>query len=181
MLQITIPEKEFFNEATSEFIHHKAFTLQLEHSLVSLSRWESKWKKPFLSNKEPLTQEELIDYIRCMTINQNVDAEAYLFIGMEELQKIQEYIGDPYTATKIYDRRKSPNRQETVTSELIYYWMISCEIPFECQKWHLNRLLTLIKICNIKQSPDKKMSRQSVYQQNRELNAMRRAKLHSRG
>lgn len=187
MLQLVVAEREeteMYDEALGQFVYfpgHKAFTLQLEHSLISLSRWESKWKKPFLSNKDPLTSEELIDYIRCMTINQNVDDDAYKYIGMDELKKIQDYIQDPHTATTIHDRRKLPQRQETITSELIYYWMIECGIPQAYEKWHLNRLLTLIKICNIKQSPDRKMSRQSVYQQNRELNAMRRAKLHSRG
>lgn len=182
MLQITLPEREFFNEAKGEFITTKAVTLKLEHSLVSLSRWESKWKKPFLSNKDPLTREELLDYIRCMTINQGVDPETYQYLGVKELKEIQDYIGDSQTATKIFDRRpNTTHRQETITSELIYYWMISCEIPSEYEKWHLNRLLTLIKICNIKQHPDRKMSKQSIYAQNKELNAMRRARLHSRG
>lgn len=187
MLQIKISEKpgqEFYNEATGEFIYrkgHPAFTLQLEHSLISLSKWESKWKKPFLSNKEPLSKEELIDYIRCMTINQNVDSDAYDYIGLDEIKKIQDYIGDTYTATTVADRRNRPHGREIITSELIYYWMIACEIPFECQKWHLNRLLTLIKICNIKQSPEQKMSRQSIYAQNKALNDARRARMHSRG
>jgi len=182
MLQITLPEREFFNEATGEFINTKAVTLKLEHSLVSLSRWESKWKKPFLSNKDPLNREEWIDYVRCMTINQGVDPETYRYLGVKELKEIQDYIGDSHTATKIYDHRTTTtHRQETITSELIYYWMVYYDIPSEYEKWHLNRLLTLIKICNVKNSPDRKMSRQSIYAQNKELNAMRRAKLHSRG
>lgn len=187
MLQLTIsekPEQEYFNEATGEFVKipgHKAFHLQLEHSLISLSRWESKWKKPFLSDKSQLTAEEMLDYVRCMSLNQNIDPEALRYIGADEMKKIQDYISDPHTATVIYDRRNLPRRQETITSELIYYWMISCEIPEGYEKWHLNRLLTLIKICNIKQGSDRKMSKASIHQQNRELNAMRRAKLHSRG
>lgn len=181
MLQITIPEREMFNELTNTFSTHKAFTLQLEHSLISLSRWESKWKKSFLSNKEPLTRDELIDYVRCMDTKQNTDPKAFEYLGLAELQQIQDYISDPRTATTIYDRRNIRHRQETITSELIYYWMINCGIPMECEKWHLNRLLTLIRVCNIKQGPEKKMSRQSIYQQNRELNAARRARMHSRG
>ena len=187
MLQITIsekPERELFNEATSEFIQvpgHKAFPLQLEHSLISLSKWESKWKKPFLGSKESLTREEILDYVRCMTINGGIDEEAYQYIDNQELKQILDYMSDSHTATKIYDRRNHPQRQETITSELIYYWMIRCEIPQAYEKWHLNRLLTLIKVCNIKGGPDQKMSKQSIYNQNRELNARRRAKLHSRG
>ena len=187
MLQITIsekPEMEFFDEGTRQFVYrkgHKAFTLQLEHSLISLSKWESKWKKPFLSSRTPLSNEELLDYIRCMTINQNVEPDAYEYINVQELKEIEEYIGDPHTATTITDHRNKPGRNEVITSELIYYWMIACNIPFECQKWHLERLLMLIKVCNIKQGPEQKMSRQSIYAQNKALNNARRARMHSRG
>ncbi len=182
MLRITIPEREYYDEGKGEFVYSKGANLQLEHSLMSLSRWESKWKKPFLSNKDPLSLEEWVDYVRCMTINQGVSPEIYYSIGTKELKEIQDYIGDPHTATTIYDRRpNSYHRQETITSELIYYWMIDCGIPFECEKWHLNRLLMLIRVCHIKQTPERKMSRQSVFAQNKELNALRRQKLHSRG
>lgn len=187
MLQIQISEKpdvELFNETTSEFVTrkgHKAFTLQLEHSLISLSRWEARWKKPFLSNEEPLTRDEWLDYIRCMTINQGISEDAYEYIDVKEMKKIQDYIQDPHTATTITDRSGRPGRREVITSELIYYWMISCEIPHEFEKWHLNRLLTLIKICNIKRAPEQKMSRQSIYAQNKALNNARRARMHSRG
>lgn len=189
MFQITISEKparEYFNESTNEFISlpgHKAFQLQLEHSLISLSKWESKWKKPFLNSnsKSGLTKEEIIDYVRCMTINGGVPEDAYKFIDDNELKQILDYMGDSHTATTIYDRRSQPHRNEKITSELIYYWMIRCEIPQAYEKWHLNRLLTLIKICNIKGGPEQKMSKQSIYNQNRELNAKRRASMHSRG
>lgn len=182
MLQIALPETEFYDESTGSFRYTKAVTLQLEHSLVSLSRWESKWKKPFLNPKEPLSREELIDYVRCMTINQNIPDEVYQALRVQDLQDIQNYIGDPHTATTITDRRPNrSSRAEIITSELIYYWMVACGIPFECQKWHLNRLLTLIRICNIKQGPEQKMSRQSIYAQNKALNDARRARLHSRG
>ena len=187
MLQITISEKpdmEYYDESKGEFINlkgHKAFTLQLEHSLISLSKWESKWKKPFLNEKAPMTSEELLDYIRCMTINGSTDPDAYRYISKDELKKIQEYIADPYTATTINYRKNIPHRKETITSELIYYWMIECGIPHEYEKWHLNRLLTLIKVCSIKQGPEQKMSRQSIYAQNKALNDARRARMHSRG
>ena len=187
MLQMTIsekPEQEYYDEAKGQFVYlkgHKAFTLQLEHSLISLSKWESKWKKPFLSDKSKLSPEELLDYIRCMTIGGNIEPEAYNYINQEEIKKIFDYIGDSHTATTITDRRNHPYRNETVTSELIYFWMIECQIPSDYEKWHLNRLLTLIKICNIKQGPEQKMSRQSVYAQNKALNNARRARMHSRG
>lgn len=182
MLQIEIPDREYYDESKGEFVYTKAVSLQLEHSLVSLSRWESKWKKPFLNQDKPLSREELIDYVRCMTINHGVPHDAYYGIGPQELVEIQNYIGDPHTATTIHDKRQTGIiRNETITSELIYYWMIACDIPISCEKWHLNRLLTLIKICNIKQTPEKKMSKSSVYAQNRALNAMRKQKMNSRG
>lgn len=179
MLEITIPEREMFNEQTGEFITIKEQTLQLEHSLVSLSKWESKWKKPFLTEEER-PREEILDYIRCMTINQHVDPLVYEYIPFALFAKIREYIGTEQTATKIFDRRKGSGRKETITSELIYYWMIYHGIPFECQKWHLSRLLTLIRICSIKGS-NQQMSRREVMMQNQMLNAMRKKASHSRG
>lgn len=181
MLQITIPAREFFNEATGEFFTVKERTLQLEHSLVSLSKWEAKWNKAFLSNKEKTT-EEVIDYFRCMTITQNVDPQVYNFLSQENIDRINEYISAPMTATYFSDDKKSiGSRRETVTSELIYYWMIALNIPFECQKWHLNRLLALIKVCQIKTQPPKKHSASEIMRRNAALNAARRKKLNTRG
>jgi len=183
MLTITVPEMEFFDERTGSFISVKSQTLQLEHSLISLSRWESKWKKPFLNLTNP-TMEELQDYVRCMSLNQNVDPMVYRALGAKELQEIQAYISDPHTATTITDRRTTGRgrfRNEIITSELIYYWMIDYEIPFSCEKWHLQRLLMLIRICGIKNTPEKRMSKNSIFAQNKALNARRRAMLHSKG
>ena len=181
MLKLTIPKQELWNEQTQRFVYINEVTLQLEHSLVSLSKWESKWHKPFLSQKQnDKTDEEIIDYIRCMTITQNVDPSVYFGIGQEELDRIVAYIEDPMTATTITDRSKNNNR-EVITSEVIYYWMVTFGIPMECQKWHLNRLLTLIKVCNIKNAPAKKMSNREIMKQNDELNRQRRAMLHSKG
>lgn len=181
MLEITIPSQELFNEATNEFIYIKEQTLKLEHSLVSISKWESKWLKPFL-DKEPKTQEETIDYIRCMTITQNVDPLVYYGVTSDNVNSVSEYIDSPMTATwfsKAQDRPRG--NREIVTSELIYYWMIALNIPMECQKWHLNRLLTLIRICNIKNQDPKKMSKSAIMSNNKALNAARRAKHNTRG
>lgn len=157
MLQISIPESEYFDEKTDTFINVKACTLQLEHSLLSLSKWESKWCKPFLG-KEEKTEEMVRDYVRCMTLNKDVDPMAYEAIPQSEFIRIKEYINAPMTATWFNDKdKKAPNRQ-TITSELIYYWMIAQNIPFECEKWHLNRLFTLIRVCGEKNKPPKKMS-----------------------
>ena len=182
MLTMTVPEMEFFDERTGSFISVKSQTLQLEHSLISLSRWESKWKKPFLSLVNP-SLDELQDYVRCMCLNQSVDPMVFRTLGAKELQEIQAYISDPHTATTITDRRvgRSSYRNEIITSELIYYWMIDFEIPFSCEKWHLQRLLTLIRICGIKSTPEKRMSKNSIFAQNKALNARRRAMLHSKG
>lgn len=181
MLKITIPERECFNDETNEFIYIKSQKLQLEHSLVSLSKWESKWKKPFLDSRTEQSREEILDYVRCMTLTQNVDPDVYLNIDDHSLKIIEDYINDSMTATTFFERESKTSNREKITSELIYYWMISFGIPLDCQKWHLNRLMTLIRICNIKQSPEKKMSKAEIMKQNAKLNAARRKKSGSKG
>ena len=181
MLKLVVPATELYDEANSCFTQTKETTISLEHSLVSLSKWESKWHKPFLNQKDR-SLEESIDYIRCMTITQNVSPNIYLAFTPELIQKVSEYIDDPMTATWFSDRnsRSRPSR-EVITSELIYYWMITCGIPFECEKWHINRLLTLIRVCNEKNAPSKKMSKRDMMTQQRALNAARRRSLGTRG
>ena len=180
MLEITIPATELWDEINEEFIATKEQTLRLEHSLVSLSKWESKWCKPFLS-KTNKTDEEMIDYVRCMTLTQNVPDEVYRCLTDDNIRKIYEYIDAPMTATWFNDDKTKVTSREQTTSELIYYWMIALNIPFECQKWHLNRLLTLIRVCNIKNQPPKKMSKRDIMSRNAALNAARRNKLHTKG
>lgn len=180
MLRITIPATELWDENKEEFINTKEQTLQLEHSLVSLSKWESKWHKPFLS-KDIKTEEEKLDYIRCMTITQNVDPNVYNFIPSNIQEEIKEYIDDKMTATWFNDDKNGKGNAEQITSELIYYWMITQNIPFECEKWHLNRLLTLIKVCNIKSQPPKKMGQKALMSRNAALNAARRKQLNTKG
>ena len=179
MLRLVVPAVEQFDEIKNEFITTRGIILTLEHSLVSLSKWESKWCKPFLS-KEIKTEEETRDYIVCMTITQNVPSEVYEHLDHSLIKVIDDYIGSPMTATIITNKTTQRNR-EVITSELIYYWMIALNIPFECQKWHLNRLLTLINVCSIKNTPAKKMSRREVMSRNAELNAARRRALNTSG
>ena len=181
MLRITIPATELWDESKEEFINIKEQTLQLEHSLVSLSKWESKWCKPFLG-KDEKTDEETIDYIRCMTITQNVDPIVYNFIPNDIREQISKYINAPMTATWFNEELKGgPGSSEQITSELVYYWMISFNIPFECQKWHLNRLLTLIRICNVKNQPPKKISKNTRMSKQAALNAARRKQFNTKG
>ena len=180
MLTITIPATEEFDEIKGEFVYTKEQTLQLEHSLISISKWESKWCKSFLS-KQDKTAEEVIDYIKCMTLNSNIDESVYRCLTQANLNTINEYIGAPMTATYFSEDKNGKNNKEVITSELIYYWMISLQIPFECQKWHLNRLLTLIRVCNVKNAPPKKMSRRDVMSRNASLNAARRKQLNTKG
>lgn len=180
MLPITIPATELYDEYNQIFINVKEQTLHLEHSLVSLSKWESKWHKPFLA-KTKKTFEETIDYVRCMTITQNVNSEVYKCLTNENIQSINEYIEDPMTATWFSKDRKTKSNGEQITSELIYYWMISLNIPFECQKWHLNRLLTLIQVCDEKNKPPKKMSKKEIMSRNAALNAARRKQMNTKG
>lgn len=180
MLQLLIPERELFNESTNTFLYIKPQVLTLEHSLVSISKWESKWKKPFFG-KEDKTLQETIDYVRCMTISQNVDPSVYMAIGDNEIIQIKNYIEDSMTATWFSDSGQTKKSNEIITSEIIYCWMIQNNIPMECQKWHLNRLLTLIRVCSIKNSPPEKKSRQQILAENAKLNAERKKRLGTTG
>lgn len=179
MLEIHVPiSQEEWDDEKQMFIPPKTVKLQLEHSLISISKWESKWHKPFFL-KEDKSPEETIDYIRCMTLTQNVKPEIYELLTEENINEIQEYIGNPMTATTFSNRNdnKQSSSRELVTSELVYYWMVSLNIPFdECQKWHINRLLTLIRVCNVKNEPPKKMSQKELYKHHAAVNAARRKK-----
>ena len=179
MLQITIPAmNDLWDEQNQQFLSVKETTIQLEHSLLSISKWESKWNKSFINTKDK-TEEELMDYIKCMTITKNVDPNVYVCLTAENIQEIVNYINAPMTATTIRDTGKS--NHEIVTSELIYYWMISLNIPVKFEKWHLNRLITLIRVCSIKNQPAKKMSRGEIMQRNAALNAARKKRWNTKG
>lgn len=172
MLELVVPASELFDE-TVGFIQTKQTVLQLEHSLISISKWESKWKKPYLSDKEK-TNEEILDYIKCMTLTKDVDQNVYFVIAsnVQLLKTIANYIDDSMTATTFSDKNKKFSR-EIITSEIIYYWMISFNIPTEYSKWHLNRLLALIKVCGLKNSTPEKMSKMDQAKFNHNLNASR--------
>lgn len=181
MLKIVIPATEKYDEINNEFIYYDECTIQLEHSLVSISKWESKWNKPFLS-KDEKTKEQMIDYIRCMTISTNVNPNVYNNITNKNMKDVDSYIKAPMTATWFGEDKNAPkSNREIITSELIYYWMITLNIPFECQKWHLNRLLTLIRVINVKNSNPKKMSKSELASRNRALNKARQASHKTRG
>lgn len=182
MLKLTIQPKKYWDSQREMFFTYpqKPVTLQLEHSLVSLSKWESFWNKPFLSNPKDRTDEEMRDYIRCMTLTQNVDPVLYSLMSEDEIKAVATYIQAPMTATT-FSKKDAPTR-EIITSELVYYWMIALGIPFSpCEKWHFNRLMTLIKVCNIKNGPQKKMSANEIRSRNRALNESRRKAMHSKG
>ena len=181
MLEIKVPAGEQWDEARQVFIYTEECTLQLEHSLVSLSKWESKWHKPF-NTRDRKTPEETIDYVRCMTLTPDVDPSVYSGLTNENIDAINKYIEDPMTATRFSkDINNGKSSSEQITAELIYYRMICFQIPFECQYWHLNRLLTLIKVCNIKNQPPKKMGKRELMSRNAALNAARRKQYNTRG
>jgi hypothetical protein len=165
-----------------EFVYTREQTLQLEHSLVSISKWESKWQKAFLRDEDK-TGEELLDYIQCMTLTPDVDPDVYNHLTTENIEEIKRYINAPMTATVFSKNalKSGKANKDVVTSEVIYYWMITLQVPFECQYWHLNKLMTLINVCSIKNSPSKKMSRREIMSQNTALNMARRKQLNSRG
>ena len=178
------PETEIYDPKKEEFVkvkEVKPFNLNLEHSLISISKWESKWHVPFIS-KENHTEEQTIHYIKCMTTNPGgAPDEVYDLLTAEDIKKISDYISDPMTATKISDTPGGKKAHDIVTSELIYYWMTALQIPFECERWHLNRLLQLIAVCNAKNQPPKKMSKNDIISRNKALNDARRAKYHTKG
>ena len=181
MLRITIPSRELFDERTYTFTSIKGQTIQLEHSLVSLAKWESKWKKPYMSPR-PKTEEEFIDYIRCMTITQNVDRDIYYGLTKENIGEIVTYIEDPMSARVISSRTNPGAKKNTVTAELLYYFMFSFNIPKECEKWHLNRLLNLIDLFSVKNQTGKKkrVTRDDMIER-RMLNEQRKAEWNTKG
>lgn len=180
MLRITVPSTELFDESTGKFVEVAGADLELEHSLFSLSKWESEFTKPFLSTPDK-TPEEIMAYVYHMIVTPGISRNITLAFTEENIEAINSYMEGSYTATTFGDLPKKTGRHETITSELIYYWMVAYSIPFECQFWHLNRLFALVRICNIKNQPEKKMSRHEIAQRNRELNAKRRAELGTKG
>lgn len=187
MLEIFIPGgQEFWDDVHERFVScDKSITLRLEHSLLSLSKWEAKWHIPFVDNKN-LTFEQTLDYIRCMSVDSKINPDAFLFLTLKDIEKIKAYIDDPMSATTFGYIGTKPRRayinNERITSEVIYYWMAASQIPFECEKWHLNRLITLIRVCSEKNDPKKKkVPPKELAQWRRAENERRRAMLNSSG
>ncbi len=180
MLTIVVPGVELFDEGTQEFMTVDDITLDLEHSLVSLSKWEQMYEKPFLG-KDEKSVEEVLGYIKAMTLTPNIPEETYAKLSDDNIKQVNEYIDAKMSATWFNDTPGAPGSRDVITSELIYYWMITFQIPFECENWHLNRLFTLIRVCNTKQAKPKKMSRAEIMARNRELNAQRKAQLGTKG
>lgn len=183
MLNIEIPAQELFIPNTNEFLIIDAQILRLEHSLVSISKWEEKWHEKFLDPKRQSTQEQVIDYIKCMTLNENVSDNVYKLLTQNDIVKIKEYMEDPHTATTFHHFGENQKRfsNKVTSTEEIYYMMFSYGIPKECETWNINRLLTLIEVFSVKNGGEKKMSTKEVMQQNAALNAARRAKLKTKG
>ena len=181
MLTIKVPiSPEGWDDKKQEFIEPEYQTLQLEHSLVSLSKWESKWCKPFLSSIK--SDEEMLDYIKCMTVTKNMDPNIYNYLTTSNVIEIKDYIDAPMTAMKFPKNRSSKLSRDIITSDIIYYWMITLNIPIdECQKWHLNRLMALIRVCDIKNSPPKKKSQREIMEEYARINAERRKQLNTKG
>jgi hypothetical protein len=179
MLRLEVPLAEGYDEAAQEFVVAEAFVLELEHSLASLSKWESKYETPFLS-KEDKAPESILDYIKIMTLTEGVPETVFANLSPRNLQEVNDYINAKMTATWFNDQNARPSR-EIITAEIIYYWMVALRIPFECQYWHLNKLITLIRVCSEKNKPAKTMSKGEALRRNRELNAQRRAQMGTRG
>lgn len=180
MLELVIKPPELWDERNEEFINLEPVTIQVEHSLESLAAWESKWHKPFLGQDER-SKEETIDYIKCMTLTPNVDPKIYDYLDNTAIKSVSKYIEDSMTATWFTNRKLPPASSEQVTAEIIYYWMIAFNVPFECAKWHLNRLLTLIRVCEAKSRKAEKIPRNEQLRSQTALNKARRQKYKTRG
>ena|ERR1700754_2636725 len=183
MLQLQVPlTEESYDEKTEKFVAPTFYELRLEHSLVSLSKWESFFKKPFLGPGDK-SSEETLWYVKAMQVDPYVPPEIYDKLTEKNVEELNAYINDPMTATTFHEPKNQPKgkQREIHTAEVIYYWMIALQIPFECQHWHLERLMTLIRVIHLKNTPPKKMSPREIAQRNRELNAQRRAQLNSSG
>ena len=182
MLTIIVPVFDGFDEGTEEFIQFPEATMELEHSLVSLSKWEAKWEKPFMSTDNKTT-EQTLSYIECMNLHEDEPHMLRQRLTDKHIQEVNTYIDKKMTATWFREDMspRPAQTREVITSELIYYWMVALTIPFECQYWHLNRLLTLVRVCNEKNKPEKKMSRAEIAANNRALNEQRKAQHHTRG
>jgi hypothetical protein len=180
MLTIRIDTTQSYDETMEEFVEVDGVTLDLEHSLVSLSKWESIFEKPFLG-AESKTSEETLAYVRAMVLTPNIAPEVFDKLSPTNFEAINSYIEAKMSATWFSEAPGAPRSRDVITAELIYYWMTVFQIPFECENWHLNRLFNLIRICNIKQAKPKKMSRNDVAARNRELNAQRKSQLGSKG
>lgn len=182
MLIISIPGYEYFDEKIEEFGRIEPTTLRLEHSLKSVSRWESKWNQPFFGKEK--TKEQCIDYVRCMTIDPNVNPLVYLGLTDENIRMINQYIEAPMTATWFSEKETKKFNQNALTAEVIYYYMVALNIPFDCDEWHINRLITLIRVCNAKNAPKRKQTmweKRDELERRRALNAARKRRLNSNG
>lgn len=180
MLELYLPDSEFYDEEKEIFNVEKAKTLKLEHSLCSISKWEMKYEIPFMDHQ--MQPEEMLYYIKCMSIEDKISDSDIRRITPEQIESIGKYINAPATATTFHQwgNKSGHSKKEIITSELIYYWMVALEIPFECENWHLNRLLTLIRVCGIKNNP-KKMGKMETMMSNSKLNQMRRKAMGSKG
>lgn len=181
MLQITIPEREFWDEEKEEFVYIKEHKLRLEHSLVSISKWETKWHKAWFGKREK-TNEEIYDYVRCMTLDQNVKPEVYKALTRQNFDEIMEYLKDSMTSIKFPDTPAKSKSKDTVTSELIRFWMVSYNAPIEYEKWHINKLMAFLRVCSMKSGNDnKKVNKAALRSRNAAINERNKALLHTKG
>lgn len=181
MLVLDVKVTEYYDDSQEVFVP-VTMPIAFEHSLLSLSKWESKYEKPFLSENHDKTEEEILDYLRMMAINPAVTDAHLANLSNKNITELQNYLGSKQTATWFSDRKKTQKAPpETPTAELIYYWMFSYQIPIECESWHINRLLTLIRVFGEKNQEPEKMSKSEMLARNRKLNAQRKAKMQTKG
>lgn len=183
MLRLTLPSTDFWDPRKEEYVQIGGYEVDLEYSLFTIARWESKWKKPFITSLPKFTRKDEIEWYKAMCMTEGIPDEAWMVMTPKIRQDIYDYVTDPMSATTINHRGpKTPGGPKTImTAELVYYYMVTLGVPFECEHWHFNRLMKLVDVCFVKNSPPKKMGKQEAAQMYRELNARNRAKYNSRG
>lgn len=179
---------ELFDEETNTFLHPVGKKLHLEHSLLSISKWEAEWEIPFLNTDK--TSEQSLSYIKCCVLDDDFDELLLNTLSDKNILDFNAYLSKGMTAKKIIDLRSSlsqkrksrrPASQKALTSEDIYYSMIQFHVWKECEEWPLQRLLSLLQLCSLKSNSTGEMSKSDQAKFYREENARRKAKYHTNG
>lgn len=180
MITIDLGTLEYYDSEKNEFVYEEGGKVRFEYSLKMLYEWEGKWKKAFLKGNKNLTTEEAVDFYIMMALDP-IDKK---FMTGEAMETLSKYVNDPQTATTFADGQNgntSPSKGKIFTSEELYAMMITSNVPLDFENRNLNRLITILRVISVQNTPPKKMSKNDIYRQNAALNAERKARLNTKG